>query len=234
MSKSSNNITARVDVYTRVTDRIINDLEAGTRPWMKPWAGPGGDGLVLDEIEPISDPESVSEMRRFIDEVTEATQLGYYGEVSLPVRHYTTAEWTENSETKNYPQTIDDELIIQAQLRFERIPDRLPLLANFGGCLQGELSQKFVEFLFGRSERYDFITPPLEFMKNGKIGFSGSAAFGNNVLRSVTISAGLFEFACGNGKISLDELPSEVQATDRMLSFLHQTLHHMIVETDND
>jgi antirestriction protein ArdC len=26
------------DVYTRVTDRIIADLEQGIRPWMKPWA----------------------------------------------------------------------------------------------------------------------------------------------------------------------------------------------------
>src|SRR6201998_2518720 len=25
------------DVYARVTDRIIADLEKGTRPWMKPW-----------------------------------------------------------------------------------------------------------------------------------------------------------------------------------------------------
>jgi len=29
--------TARTDIYTRVTDRIIADLEQGVRPWMKPW-----------------------------------------------------------------------------------------------------------------------------------------------------------------------------------------------------
>ena len=29
--------TARVDVYTRVTDHIIEELERGTRPWLKPW-----------------------------------------------------------------------------------------------------------------------------------------------------------------------------------------------------
>jgi antirestriction protein ArdC len=29
--------TDRKDVYTRVTERIINDLEQGVRPWMKPW-----------------------------------------------------------------------------------------------------------------------------------------------------------------------------------------------------
>jgi antirestriction protein ArdC len=29
--------TARTDIYTRVTDRIIADLKQGVRPWMKPW-----------------------------------------------------------------------------------------------------------------------------------------------------------------------------------------------------
>ena len=29
--------TTRTDVYARVTDRIIADLEAGVRPWLKPW-----------------------------------------------------------------------------------------------------------------------------------------------------------------------------------------------------
>lgn len=30
--------TEHKDVYTRVTDRIISDLEQGIRPWMKPWS----------------------------------------------------------------------------------------------------------------------------------------------------------------------------------------------------
>lgn len=29
--------TKRVDVYTRVTDHIVAELERGTRPWLKPW-----------------------------------------------------------------------------------------------------------------------------------------------------------------------------------------------------
>lgn len=29
--------TPRVDVYTRVTARIIEELERGVRPWLKPW-----------------------------------------------------------------------------------------------------------------------------------------------------------------------------------------------------
>lgn len=32
----------KLDVYARVTDRIIATLEAGTRPWLKPWSTPQG------------------------------------------------------------------------------------------------------------------------------------------------------------------------------------------------
>lgn len=34
--------TTRSDVYSRVTARIVNDLESGTRPWLKPWRSSGG------------------------------------------------------------------------------------------------------------------------------------------------------------------------------------------------
>ena len=33
----------RQDVYTRVTDKIIAELEQGVRPWMKPWNGNNAD-----------------------------------------------------------------------------------------------------------------------------------------------------------------------------------------------
>lgn len=33
--------TARPDVYSRITDRIIADLERGVRPWLKPWNAAG-------------------------------------------------------------------------------------------------------------------------------------------------------------------------------------------------
>lgn len=31
------NTAARTDIYARVTDRIISDLERGVRPWLRPW-----------------------------------------------------------------------------------------------------------------------------------------------------------------------------------------------------
>ena len=35
----------KADVYSRVTNRIIESLEAGTRPWLKPWSTPKDDRL---------------------------------------------------------------------------------------------------------------------------------------------------------------------------------------------
>jgi antirestriction protein ArdC len=34
------------DVYSRVTDKIIADLEQGVRPWMKPWNGEHAAGRI--------------------------------------------------------------------------------------------------------------------------------------------------------------------------------------------
>ncbi len=33
----------RIDIYTRITDRIVKDLEQGVRPWMKPWSAANTD-----------------------------------------------------------------------------------------------------------------------------------------------------------------------------------------------
>lgn len=38
MSKTPTTTNTRADVYARVTDRIIEDLEKGVRPWLKPWS----------------------------------------------------------------------------------------------------------------------------------------------------------------------------------------------------
>ncbi|WP_246669786.1 ArdC-like ssDNA-binding domain-containing protein [Agrobacterium sp. B1(2019)] len=36
----------RADIYTRITDRIVEDLEKGVRPWMKPWSAANADGRI--------------------------------------------------------------------------------------------------------------------------------------------------------------------------------------------
>ena len=33
----STTTTPRPDVYSRITDKIITDLEQGVRPWLRPW-----------------------------------------------------------------------------------------------------------------------------------------------------------------------------------------------------
>jgi antirestriction protein ArdC len=35
MSRKENG--PRIDIYARITDRIVADLENGVRPWMQPW-----------------------------------------------------------------------------------------------------------------------------------------------------------------------------------------------------
>lgn len=37
----------KLDVYARVTERIITTLEAGTRPWLKPWSTPQGGSAIM-------------------------------------------------------------------------------------------------------------------------------------------------------------------------------------------
>lgn len=37
-SRNPNDTTPKIDIYRRITDRIIADLEQGVRPWLKPWS----------------------------------------------------------------------------------------------------------------------------------------------------------------------------------------------------
>lgn len=37
----------RTDVYQKITDRIVVELEQGVRPWMKPWSAGNGEGRIM-------------------------------------------------------------------------------------------------------------------------------------------------------------------------------------------
>ena len=39
MKTTTTSSQQRIDVYTRVTERVVADLERGVRPWLKPWTG---------------------------------------------------------------------------------------------------------------------------------------------------------------------------------------------------
>lgn len=43
---SKTDTTPRADVYTRVTERIIEDLAKGVRPWLKPWSSGNAGGRI--------------------------------------------------------------------------------------------------------------------------------------------------------------------------------------------
>lgn len=48
--------TPRQDVYTRVTDTIIADLEQGVRPWMKPWNAEHAAGRITKPLRHSGQP----------------------------------------------------------------------------------------------------------------------------------------------------------------------------------
>jgi antirestriction protein ArdC len=37
----------RTDVYQKITDRIVVELERGVRPWLKPWSAGNGEGRIM-------------------------------------------------------------------------------------------------------------------------------------------------------------------------------------------
>jgi antirestriction protein ArdC len=37
----------RTDVYQKITDRIVAELQQGVRPWMKPWSAGNGEGRIM-------------------------------------------------------------------------------------------------------------------------------------------------------------------------------------------
>ncbi|MBP2292967.1 ArdC family protein [Azospirillum rugosum] len=46
----------RTDVYTRVTERIVADLEKGVRPWMKPWDAGNAAGRIARPLRAAGQP----------------------------------------------------------------------------------------------------------------------------------------------------------------------------------
>ena len=47
MSQPNASQTVRRDLYQHVTNRILDDLERGVRPWLKPWSASNVRGSIL-------------------------------------------------------------------------------------------------------------------------------------------------------------------------------------------
>ena len=57
-SNNHNDGITRQDVYTRVTDRIVADLEQGVRPWVKPWSAEHAAGKITRPLRHNGTPYS--------------------------------------------------------------------------------------------------------------------------------------------------------------------------------
>lgn len=49
---------SKQDIYARVTSRIVEELEKGVRPWLKPWTSKSGDGQVSRPLRHNGEPYS--------------------------------------------------------------------------------------------------------------------------------------------------------------------------------
>jgi antirestriction protein ArdC len=52
------NESARADVYTRITDKILEDLTQGVRPWMQPWSAANTNGRITRPLRHNGQPYS--------------------------------------------------------------------------------------------------------------------------------------------------------------------------------
>lgn len=46
----------RIDIYARITDKIVAELEQGVRPWMKPWSAGGLEGRITRPLRHTGEP----------------------------------------------------------------------------------------------------------------------------------------------------------------------------------
>ena len=58
MTRSSAAAPAPADVYTRVTNHIIADLENGVRPWLKPWSADNMAGPIKRPLHSNGQPDN--------------------------------------------------------------------------------------------------------------------------------------------------------------------------------
>jgi len=56
MNRNSAAAPPRADVYTRVTTRILADLEQGVRPWLKPWSAENASGRIVRPLRASGEP----------------------------------------------------------------------------------------------------------------------------------------------------------------------------------
>lgn len=152
-TNTSGATTKRVDVYTRVTDQIVAELERGVRPWLKPWNAEHAAGRITRPLRHNGEPYqginilmlwASAEMAGFNCPYwltfQQAKQLGGFvrkGEHGSPVVYANTFKKTE---------TTDDGQEVEAEIPF------LKEYTVFNACQVEGLPEHF----------YELAQPPLE------------------------------------------------------------------------
>ncbi|MBY0589132.1 ssDNA-binding domain-containing protein, partial [bacterium] len=106
--------TTRSDIYTRVTSRIVEELEKGVRPWMKPWNAEHAAGRItrplrhngqayrgINVIQLWMTAETVGYISPFWLTFQQARELGGHvkkGEHGTPVVYASTFKKKEENE----------------------------------------------------------------------------------------------------------------------------------------
>jgi antirestriction protein ArdC len=58
MTMSQREEKSRADIYARITDRIVADLERGVRPWTQPWTVANTAGRITRPLRHNGQPYS--------------------------------------------------------------------------------------------------------------------------------------------------------------------------------
>ena len=106
--------TTRVDVYTRVTNKIVEELSQGTRPWLKPWNAEHAAGRITRPLRHSGQPYkginilmlwASAELQGFVSPFwltfQQAKELGGHvrkGEHGSPVVYASTFKKTETND----------------------------------------------------------------------------------------------------------------------------------------
>ncbi len=74
----------RSNVYQKITDRIVTELERGVRPWLKPWSAGNGEGRIVRPLRANGIPyQGINVLMLW----SEAIKKGYASPIWMTYRH---------------------------------------------------------------------------------------------------------------------------------------------------
>lgn len=145
--------TARIDIYTRVTDRIIEQLSQGVKPWLKPWDAEHAAGRITRPLRHNGEPYHGINILMLWDSAQEqgfaspiwltfrqSRELGGHvrkGEKSTPVVYASSFKKTEEAadgrEVEQEIPFLKEYRVFNAE-QCEGLPERFYTLKNEPNC----------------------------------------------------------------------------------------------------